>query len=104
MLSTVPSLFMVQRRPPAATKRQVLGSFQALFFGGGGDVGQSKRDTLARVGLDNTTSVRPILAQAMRGSVPGLPWIFRPGVEVSVNGFVRDSDLRPESSQRQAVQ
>ncbi len=58
----------------------------------------------ARVGLDNPTSVRPILAQTMRRSVPTLPWVLRSGVEVSVNGFVRESDLRRESSQRQAVQ
>ena len=45
-----------------------------------------------------------ILAQAMRRSVPALPWVLRSGVEVSVNGFVCDSGLRPESSQRQAVQ
>jgi hypothetical protein len=43
-------------------------------------------------------------AQAMRRSVPALPWVLRSGVEVSVNGFVCDSGLRPESSQRQAVQ
>jgi hypothetical protein len=47
------------------------------------DKQRGNRDTLARVGLDNPTSVRPILAQAMHRSVPALPSVLRPGVEVS---------------------
>jgi hypothetical protein len=71
-----------------------------------GDVGQSNKaiGIGARDGLDNPIGVSPILAQAMRRSVPALPWVLRSGIEVSVKGFVRDSDIRPESSQRPAVQ